>query len=227
MIRVESLATIPMFRGLPDQAVAELDRACIWRSVDPGAWVLDYKAAGQELYFVPRGHLRVVVPAAGRDIILRDLRDGDFFGELAAIDGRERSAGIMAVTSSIVARLAAPRFMDLLHQHAEVCDYLLRHLAGQVRLLANKINEQSTMNVRERLLAELMRLSTGGVSSMPVVSPPPTHAELGARIGSNREAVTRELNIMTRQGLIERRRGAIVLVKSDYIRALLDACAEL
>ena len=54
--------------------------------------------------------------------------------------------------------------------------------------------------------------------SGPVVSPPPTHAELAGRVNSHREAVTRELGAMDRAGLIERRRGAIVLVGADRLR---------
>jgi len=58
------------------------------------------------------------------------------------------------------------------------------------------------------------------------VSPPPTHAELAARVSSHREAITRELNALARARLIERRRGAIVLLDADRLRAMIAESSE-
>jgi len=54
------------------------------------------------------------------------------------------------------------------------------------------------------------------------VSPPPTHAELAARVSSHREAITRELNALARARLIERRRGAIVLLDAGRLRGMVS-----
>ena len=50
--------------------------------------------------------MRAVVSAAGGDTILRDIREGAFFGELAALDDQPRAAGIQAVIDG--ARLRFP-----------------------------------------------------------------------------------------------------------------------
>jgi len=221
---VETLARVPLFRSLDEAAVRRLDAECIWRRAGAREWVLDYEAGGTDLFFVLHGHVRVVITAAGREVILRDIRDGEFFGELAAIDQRPRSAGIVAITDTLVARMPAGVFRRVVHEYPDLCDQLLQTLVGQIRTLSNRVNEQSNLGVRQRLYAELLRLARapGNGDGRPVVSPPPTHAELAARVSSHREAITRELNALARARLIERRRGAIVLLDAGRLRGMVS-----
>src|SRR5579871_1494169 len=156
----QTLARVPLFRSLTREAVRRLDTQCIWRRAKARESVLDYKDGGADLYFVTQGHVRVLIRAnSGKEVILRDIRDGDFFGELAAIDGLPRSAAILAVTDSIVAKMAPSVFRDVVHQHPDVCDQLLILLASQVRMLANRVNEFGTLDVRTRIYSELLRLA--------------------------------------------------------------------
>jgi CRP-like cAMP-binding protein len=230
MIRkTETLVRIPLFRSLAKEAVAKLDTQCIWRRSKAQEWILDYKDQGSDLYFVVQGHVRVLIEtSSGRASILRDIHDGEFFGELAAIDALPRSAAIQAMTDSTVARMPPGVFRAVVHQYPEVCDQLLALLASQIRMLANRVNEYGTLDVRGRIYAELLRLSRPGAdgNTQAVISPPPTHAELAARVSSRREAVTRELNSLERAGLLERRRGALVLLDRDRLAGLIEESRE-
>jgi CRP-like cAMP-binding protein len=230
MIRkTETLARIPLFRSLDTATVERLDTQCAWRRAKAKEWVLDYKDQSADLYFVVQGHVRVMIQApSGKDSILRDIRDGQFFGELAAIDSLPRSAAILAVTDSIVAKMAPAVFRDTVHRHADVCDQLLILLSSQVRMLANRVNELGTLDVRGRIHSELLRLARPAQNGRreAVISPPPTHAELAARVSSRREAVTRELNSLARSGLLEKRRGALVLLDPARLAKLLAAAEE-
>jgi CRP/FNR family cyclic AMP-dependent transcriptional regulator len=215
MIRkFETLARIPLLRGVPPAEIERLDTQCVWRRAKLGDAVLDIGEGGADLYFVAHGKLRVTIQAiSGRESILRDLGDGEFFGELAAIDGRPRSTSIVALTDAVVAKMPPQVFLDVVHRYASVCDGLLALLASQIRMLANRVDEFGKLDVRARIHAELLRLSRPDpvAPSQGVISPPPTHAELAARVSCRREAVTRELNALARMGLITRRRGALVL----------------
>lgn len=223
----ETLARIPLFRTLPKESIVKLDSQCIWRRARGGEWVLDHQDAGNDLFFITQGHVRVTIrPISGADLILRDIRDGEYFGELAAIDGHPRSAGILAVTDSVIARMSAKVFRAAVHGHPDVCDQLLELLASQVRMLSNRINEFTNLDVRHRIYAELLRLARPANGADSVISPPPTHAELAARVSTHREAVTRELNSLEKAGLIERRRGAIVLKKPDELAAKVRSTAR-
>jgi CRP/FNR family cyclic AMP-dependent transcriptional regulator len=223
-----SLARIPLFQGLDSPALARIESACAWRRAAAKEWVVDGNAQGTDVFFVLRGQVRVVVAVAGRETILRDIRAGEFFGELAALDLKPRSAGIVAVTDSVLAIMPASIFRRTIHEHPTVCDRVLAVLVGQIRMLANRANEVSGLTTKHRLWAELLRLARPALASpgLAVVSPPPTHAELAARISSHREAVTRELGALARAGLVERRRGAIVLLDPDRLRGMVDDAAE-
>jgi CRP/FNR family transcriptional regulator, cyclic AMP receptor protein len=223
----ETLARIPLFRSLDGEAVRRLDSQCVWRRAKAKEWVLDYRDGGAELYFVSQGHVRVLIRTpAGKESILRDISSGGYFGELAAIDGQPRSAGIIAVTDSVIARMPPAIFRGVVHAYSDVCNQLLVLLASQIRMLANRVNEYGTLDVRTRIYAELLRLARTGQSGEAIISPPPTHAELAARVSSHREAVTRELNSLTRAGLLGRRRGALVLLDPAHLASLVAEAAR-
>jgi DNA-binding MarR family transcriptional regulator len=90
------------------------------------------------------------------------------------------------------------------------------------------VNEFSTLDVRHRIHAELLRLSRteAGDPARAVISPPPVHAEIAARISTRREAVARELKALERDNLIERRRGALVLTDVDRLRRMINEAIE-
>ena len=73
-------------------------------------------------------------------------------------------------------------------------------------MLSNRVNEFTNLDVRHRIYAELLRLSRpeDGKASRAVISPPPVHGEIAARVSTRREAVARELKALERDGLIER-----------------------
>jgi DNA-binding MarR family transcriptional regulator len=59
-----------------------------------------------------------------------------------------------------------------------------------------------------------------------IISPPPVHAEIAARVSTRRESVAREFKELERSGLIERRRGAIVLSDTRRLRSLIEEAID-
>lgn len=222
------LAHIPLFREIGEQALQEIEAACAWREVAASDWAIRRGASETDVYIVLHGQLRVIASAAGTKTILRDLGPGDFFGEIAALDGQTRSAGILALTDATLACLPAAAFRHALHRHPSICDHILLVLVRQIRLLSDRANETAGLSMKHRLWSELLRLAAP-VRAQPntwIISPPPTHAELAARIAGHREGVTRELVAMERAGLIERRRGAIQLLDPAGMRRIVAETTE-
>jgi CRP-like cAMP-binding protein len=217
----ETLARVPLFASLAPGDVRALDSRCVWRRVTAGEWVVDSSSNGTDVYFVLHGHLRGVVLSSGRETILGDVRDGGHFGAVAAIDGQPGVCGLRAVADTVVARMNAAVFRDVIHRYPSVCDGVLAVFAQTTRMLVNRANEQAHLHVRERLCAELLRLSRAGAKGRIVISPPPTHAELAARISTRREAVTRLLKALELEGAIARTRGAIALTDPDHLRRII------
>jgi CRP/FNR family transcriptional regulator, cyclic AMP receptor protein len=218
-----TVARMPLFASLDGEEVRALDARCLWRKVAAGEWVIDYQAEGADVFFVFSGLARVVIATAGREMILRDIREGEYFGQYSAIDGKPRSAAIVAVTDTVVARMSAVLFWEAIHRHPGVREGVLKALVADARALNQRANEQANFDVRHRLCAELLRLSRATGEGRIVVSPPPTHAELAARISTHREAVTKTLSALERDGLIERGPAAIVLTDSAGLRRIVAA----
>ena len=167
-----TLAQIPLFRSLDQQQLQRVESSCAWRRVAGKEWVLDHDAEGTDVFFVLHGHLRVVISVGSRETILRDLQAGEYFGELAALDLKPRTGGIVAVTDSMLARMPAAAFRRAIHEHPDVCDQVLAVLVGQIRMLANRAKETSGLSMKHRLWAELLRLArpAQGASGLLVVS---------------------------------------------------------
>lgn len=153
-----------------------------------------------------------LVSAQGRETVLRSIGPGEIFGELAAIDGEPRSADVVASQNSGLLVIPGATFIALIEQRPVLSLWLARYLAYQVRYLTNRIYELSTMAVGTRLQAELLRLAdlpdAKGAASIARV---PTQAELAARIGTNRETVTREFSLLVRERLVVKEGRRIVI----------------
>ncbi|APR53687.1 Crp/Fnr family transcriptional regulator [Sphingomonas koreensis] len=191
-------------RGLLGILSAEARRDLLARSgtirVRKGQAVVARNEPSGDVFVVQEGRFNVVrYSVDGREVSMRELTEGQLFGELSAIDGAARSVGIVAVTDGRLLAIPPEAFRAMIRSHPDAADWLIRRLTEQVRSLTDRVFELSALNVRTRLHCELLRLarSRDGDSASA-----PTHAELANRIGSHREAVTRELAILAERKII-------------------------
>ncbi len=219
---MQTLAQIPFFKDAADVEFAKFDRRCSWKRYDEDEIVIDYEDDSSEIYFIVSGEVRILIrTAAGKEIILADFKAGQFFGELSAIDGAKRSANVAALTRAELCIVPATVFRDILFTSRSCCDKVLRMLAKRVRDLDGRLAEHTVLDLRHRLYSELLRLSSprAGHPGQRVVSPPPYHHVVAARIGCRREQVTREYTSLSGEQLIEKNRGGLVLLKPAVLEA--------
>jgi CRP-like cAMP-binding protein len=134
-------------------------------------------------------------------------------GVLSAIDSRPRPATIVALQTSLIASLKSEDFSLMVHRSPIFCDAVLEHLASVVRSLNNRVVEHATLKVSYRIRRELLRIAREGGSLQPTARLPRiTHAELASRVGTHREAVTREINHLVATNVVLRE-GRELLVK--------------
>ena len=221
-----ALARVDLFRGLatPGDLDALVD-LCTWRSYARDQQVIDQDSGGRDVHFVARGRVRVTIFAAsGQEVAFRDLGEGKSFGELSAIDGLSRSASVVALEPTWIAALPRERFWSVLRSHPSVTEQLLRQLAALVRNLTDRVVDYSTLGVRNRIQAELVRMAreAGIADNKAVLAPMPRHVDIASRVSTNREAVARELAELARKGLVERRRDALELLDVARLAAMVD-----
>ena len=223
--RPAALAKHPMLAGADPAALERLARHAVWRLVELDGTVLEFGDPSAEVFFVFDGLLRVQLRTAdGQEMILNDIGANGVFGELAAIDGAPRSASISALHRTQLCMVPGPLFLECVLASPVVALRLMRMLVARLRGKDEQVLELATLPVRKRLMAELLRLSRPRAdgSGQRVVSPPPPHHVLGARIGARREAVSREISSLVRAGWVEADRRAIRLRKPEALHRELD-----
>jgi len=205
------LRKIALLAGLPAEALDALAARCAWRTYRAGQHVISRASRDRDVYLVVSGTVRVTTYAAsGRQTTFRDVKAGDSFGELAAIDGRPRSADVVAVEDALLASMAPGMFWDLLRDQPALAERVLARMSGLVRALSERLVDLSTLDVRNRLVAELLR--RGRVEgNVAIIDPAPKHADLASQVSTYREQVTRELSALARIGLIERAGRTLVV----------------
>lgn len=219
-----ALKKIALLEGLSQQRLDQLAQQCLWQSVPADTPLLLRSEEKSDVYFLVSGQLRVTTYSAnGRQITFRDLDEGEHLGEIAAIDGRPRSADVVTLRPSVVASLDRLAFLELLRGEPTVAERVMQNLTSLVRQLSERVIDLSTMGVQNRVHAELLRLAreAGVDGNRARLDPAPTHAELASRVSTNREQVTRELNALQRAGVLEKQGKALVILDVQHLVALL------
>lgn len=192
-------------RLLPESLGAQLEPVARLVTLRPGQIVIGHQDHTTDVFIVLEGALRVELYSLnGREISLADLGPGELFGEFAAIDEQPRSASVAATGACTLACISAGNFRRIALGTPEAAEWFAKRLVARIRLQTERIFELNALAVRDRLHCELLRLSlAAGVShNAATLVSAPTHAQLAARIGTHREAVTRELQHLHRQGII-------------------------
>ena len=213
-LTAESLVGVEVFRRLDAAERGRLAGLCSGRRYEAQQWILSHKDETRDVYFIVSGKVRVTIYSlGGKEITFRDQAAGEMFGELGAIDGEPRSAHVMALEDSLLASMSRETFWEVLGSYPEVAAFTLKRLASLVRLLSERVFEFSTLAVRNRIHAELLRLARENPfeANTAVISPSPTHADIASRISTHREAVTREYHDLAEAGVIEQRRGELAI----------------
>ncbi len=218
------LERLAILADLPQEALERIRRRCRWRRYEPGEPIIDYLDASDNVFFITEGEARVTIYSlAGKVVSFRELGAGDVFGEYPAIDDGPRSASVEARTSCVVTSMPAAAFKELLQAEPTVALALLPQLVKTIRSLTTRVYEFSTLAVNNRIQAEVLRLAhlVPGEGKSACIVPAPTHVEIANRISTHREAVTRELNRLSRIGIIERRGGELLVRDIDRLATMV------
>lgn len=220
-----TLAAHRCFKTLDPESGRILDRQCVWLKTPAGSWILDQTANDRDVYFIMTGRLRAVMHNARQDVIFTDMDAGSFFGEMSAVDGLPRSLSVFAVNDSLMAKMPAKVFVETMFSHRPLGEAVVTTLIARTRAMTRRVGELGVLDVRSRVHAELLRLARPDHDDpkRAIIVTPPNQSELAALINTRRETVSREINAMEREGLIQRRRGAIVINDALRLSSALEA----
>lgn len=219
-----ALSAMPLFRGLDDDALASIARGLRTRRFRRGEVIFHLGDPGDALFIVASGAVKITLPSeTGDEAILATLRPGDFFGELALLDGAPRSATAAALEPTETLVLPRNRFRELIATEPVIRDALLASLARELRRLTLHVEELHFLDIAGRLAARLVRLADEGGKSLADGSvrleAPLTQSDLASMVGCTRQSVNKLLGLFVDDGLIRLDRDAIVILDRDALTA--------
>ena len=177
------------------------------------------------LYLINTGSVRVTLYSnEGKEVSFVDIDAGGNFGEFSAIDGKPRSANVIALSDTTITVVPPSEFVRMLEKYPEVCIEILQQLTGIVRRLCDRIFEYSTLDVSDRVHTELLRLAKKNLDydGIARVHNPPTQSELASRVSCTREAVSRELKKLENSGIIKREPKRLIIEDCKRLQELVD-----
>jgi CRP/FNR family transcriptional regulator, cyclic AMP receptor protein len=219
--KLELLRKVPLLSALPDAQINDLASYLKEKRFRRGEYIIYEGDEGNELFIIIEGLVKITkLNEDGREKILATLGEGEFFGELALVDGAPRSATVQAKSACVMYSLARNEFMNLLKQAPEVCLSIITVLAQRLREANIQIEDMTFKDARSKLLSLLGELASkyGG----PVTDNNKvrllhkfTHQELADMISSSRETVSRLMGNLLEEGLIEMDADHHLLIKKQ------------
>jgi CRP/FNR family transcriptional regulator, cyclic AMP receptor protein len=219
----DRLRKFDFFAALSDAAFDTLNRQCSRKTFGPREVIIGHQDDTHEVLFILDGRARVnIYSRVGQRVSFREISQGAIFGELSAIDGQPRSTSVESVDTCSTAIMPQRVFMQALEDHQAFRIAVLRHITQLARKLTDRVFEFSTLAVRGRVYAELLRIAEPLQSgdNEALVSPAPTHEEIASRISTHREAVTLELARLEELGLISRTGRTLRIINMAGLRRL-------
>ena len=218
---VEALARCPLFKHASRNILESLANRLRRRRFRRSEVIFHQGDPGDSLHIVAAGAVKILLPSAeGDEAIIATLRPGDFFGELALLDGAPRSATATALDQAETLVLPRPVFIELLDTLPGLRDALLADLAHELRRLTGHVEELHFLDLAGRLAMRLNRLAletSPDAHGEIRLDWPYTQSDLAAMIGGTRQSVNRLLSELVEQDLIRIEPDALVITDLDEL----------
>jgi CRP-like cAMP-binding protein len=218
------LAQVPVFSALSRQDIEALaSRARHW-TYAKGEIVFHREDPGATLHIIERGRVRVVLASPeGEEITLAVLGEGDFFGDIALLDGGPRSATVIAAEPTQTVAISREDFLHWLQDRPTAAVTILAILGHRVRATSDLVGDVAFLNVLGRLAKKLMELSSAHAGASPAtpVELRFTQEELASMIGVTRESVNKHLRFLKDRGAISVERGRVSVRRPEELEKYL------
>jgi len=215
------LKNIPLFNHLKEIQLKEIAARCKKAPYKKGDVIFHKTDLSTDLYIVNEGKLKAVLSdEEGDEMVLAQFETGSFFGELSLLDGKGRSATIVADRDSELSVLKKDVFLDLLYKNPQISIELMTTLVERLRKADDLIESLAFLEVGERLIRTLLDAAAaeGPNTGSFLKSGKLTHKELAGRIGCSREAVSKCMKVLSGKGLVKESEGSILIAANALER---------
>ena len=211
------LANCFLFQGLGSEERDQLVSRAHIRRFASGETIFRMGAPGASMMAVLSGEVRIsIFSPEGKELLLAILHPGEVFGEIALLDGKERSADATAMTACSLAVLDRRDVLVFLERHPEAWPRIVEVLCERFRENTQHAAEVSLMQLPARLAKALIRMD----SERSAGGKPLSQRDLGNMVGAARESVNKCLNEWQRRGVIRIEDASIAILDRDTLEEL-------
>ncbi len=211
------------------QSLSRSDRECLAASLKrrllkKGEALFRKGDEGTSLYIVQSGSVKVVLPSEmGDEVAAAILSEGDFFGEMALLDGMPRSADVIALEASALLALNQRDFLAFLKGNEGAIQAIFSYLTMRLRRTDELLEDAYFLNISARLARRLVELSEkygqqsaeGGPIKIDLRL---TQKDLASIVGTTRESVNKELRALREKGFVVTEEDALHILNFEGLR---------
>src|SRR6266481_663876 len=219
------LGNCVVFRGLKSEERRAIISQARIRNVTAGERVFSIGAPGDYMAAVLTGTIRITVPSPhGRELLLAILEAGELFGEIALLDGNERTADATANTPGILAILDRHEVLSFLERNPASWPRIIEILCDRIRHTDVQLAEVAMLRLPARLAKAILRIASnqpdpaGDYRHFHVQL---TQQDLANMVGATRETVNKCLSAWQRQGLVHIDGGQVVVADWSRLESLV------
>jgi CRP-like cAMP-binding protein len=215
------LSRLPLLAALPQVTLAHLAQFANERVFAKREVVLHKEAEATQMCFLVEGRLQGVdFTIDGREVGLYFVNPGDYFGEVAVVDGGPQPDFVTAVSRSRVLFVPQELIRPILFAQPRVAEALCTSLSLRLRQVSAQRRILGLANPLQRVAAQLQELTRQDRGPVTLVPNTPTHQELAIMINASRETVSRVFQILQGRGIVERQGNDLRVDNPGFLQAL-------
>jgi CRP/FNR family cyclic AMP-dependent transcriptional regulator len=206
MTTLEDFSNVPLFQGLTLEERRRLFSSARRQSLKKGDVLFRKGSEGTTLYVIHKGRIKISVTSnMGDEMILAVFSEGDYFGEMALLDGMTRSADAMAMEPTELFALNQKDFTAFLQQNTSAIQAILKALSLRLRKTDDLLEDTCFLNISARFakkLVELAELHGQPANDAIQIGISFSQSEFAGMIGASRESINKELRVLKEKGLV-------------------------
>src|ERR1700682_3325872 len=150
VMTLEALRSVPLFASLDDAAARHLRSLLLVREIKSNIPIFRAGHSGDSLCLIESGRVRIsVTDEDGKLLVLAELAAGDFFGEMALIDGKPRSADATVLEEARLAVLSREDFLSFVHGNPDVAMEMISAVSHRLRRTDELLRQRVSRNINE------------------------------------------------------------------------------
>jgi CRP/FNR family cyclic AMP-dependent transcriptional regulator len=206
-----------------DSVIDQLAPRVVMRKVKKGTVLFQKGDSGPRLYVICSGAVRISAPSErGKDAIFNLVTPGEIFGEIAFLDGGQRTADAVAIENAELMVIERRDFLPILKEHPEIAIRLIEILCGRLRKTSEQVEDIVFLGLPNRLAKALLHLNQNSSTAVPQNKFRITQREISQMIGISRESVNKQLRDWQRKKWLKLERGSVILLAPEALAGLIS-----